>query len=166
MKTTEAIRIALQLSYDWNRTLAESMRDAPMTFPTQQGGNHPTWVVGHAAWSSSGLMSMITGEPSPLDHLEPLVGGGSEPTDDATLYPDYDDMLSIWEQGHHRRLQILTRFNDAQLDAAPAAVPEQLKGVPDFQTIGRIFLFVALHEMSHRGQLADARRTLNRPVIV
>lgn len=164
MKTTEAIRIALQLSYDWNRMLAEDLRDAPMTFPTPRGGNHPTWVIGHAAHASAGLLGMITGEPNHLAHLDATLGGTSQPTNDPATYPDYDEVMSLWEREHQRRLEALDRFDDAQLDEPPAVLPDELKSLPDFQSIGRLFIFIALHEMSHRGQLADARRTLGRPV--
>ncbi len=165
MNTIETIRIALQTSYDWNRMLAEDMRDAAMTFPTARGGNHPTWVVGHAAHASAGLLSMITGEPNPLARFDATLGGSSEPTADADDYPSFDDAMSMWEREHRRRLEALDTFGPSRLDEPPAAVPESLRSVPDFQTVGRIFLFIALHEMSHRGQLADARRAAGRPVL-
>lgn len=165
MNTIETIRIALQTSYDWNRMLAEDMRDAAMTFPTPRGGNHPTWIVGHAAHASAGLLSMITGEPNPLAHFDATLGGNSQPTANADDYPPYDEALSMWEREHRRRLEALDTFDPSRLDEAPAAVPESLRSFPDFQSIGRVFLLIALHEMSHRGQLADARRAAGRPVL-
>lgn len=165
MNTIETIRIALQTSYDWNRMLAEDMRDAPMTFPTPRGGNHPIWVVGHAAHASAGLLSMITGEPNPLARFDATLGGNSVPTADADDYPSFDDAMSMWENEHHRRLEALDTFDQSRLDEPPAAVPESLRSFPDFQSVGRVFLLIALHEMSHRGQLADARRAVGRPVL-
>jgi hypothetical protein len=37
-------------------------------------------------------------------------------------------------------------------------VPDELRDDPDFASVGRLFTFIALHEMSHRGELAAARR--------
>lgn len=166
MNATDAIRAALQLSYNWNRSLAEDMRDAAMTFPTPNGGNHPTWVVGHAVSARIGLLSMITGEQdNSWDKWESLLGGGSQPVDDPAAYPGYDDMLAAYANVHERTLGILDRVGDDGLDTTPPAVPEALKDDPDFATVGRMFLFIAMHEMSHRGQLADARRAAGRAVL-
>lgn len=142
------------------------MRDAPMTFPTPYGGNHPTWVVGHAVHARAGLLSMITGEPSQFfEKWNASLGGGSHPADDPAAYPDYDELLSAWELEHQRTLDTLDRIGEARLDQAPATVPDELKNDPDFATVGRLFLFIAMHEMSHRGQLADARRAAGRSVL-
>ncbi len=163
MTATETIRDALQLSYNWSRMLAEDLRDAAMTAPTPRGGNHPTWVVGHAVHARAGLLGMITGESSELFKTwDAKLGGGSQPVDDAAAYPGYDKLLSMWEQMHRKTLEALDRLSDADLDQAPADVPPELKGDPDFASVGRLFLFIALHEMSHRGQLADARRAAGR----
>jgi uncharacterized damage-inducible protein DinB len=43
---------------------------------------------------------------------------------------------------------------------------EEVREDPHFQTIGQLFLFIAMHEMSHRGQLADARNALGRKPFV
>ncbi|MEQ9459445.1 MAG: DinB family protein [Phycisphaeraceae bacterium] len=162
MDAMEAIRAALRQSYDWNRMLAEDMRDVPLTFPTPTGGNHPVWVVGHAAFARAALLSFITGEPNPLAEWEAKLGGQSQPSGDGSVYPSYDEVMALWEREHQRTLQALAKFGEAGLDQPALGVPPKLKDDPDFQTVGRIFLFTALHEMSHRGQLADARRALGR----
>lgn len=166
MNATDAIRAALRLSYDWNRSLAEDMRDAAMTFPTPNGGNHPTWVVGHAVHARTGLLSMISGETSPFfEKWDAALGGGSQPTDEPAAYPSYEELLAAWELEHRRTLDALDRIGEVGLDRPPATVPDELKDSPDFATVGRIFLFIAMHEMSHRGQLADARRAAGRSTL-
>ena len=45
MKAMELIQTALQISDQGITRLVEDMRDAPLTFPTPRGGNHPLWVI-------------------------------------------------------------------------------------------------------------------------
>lgn len=162
MTAREVIADALRMSYAWNRMLADDLRDASLAFPTRHGGNHATWVVGHAAAAQAGLRSFITGEPSELAGWDATLGGDSEPSDDASVYPPYDTLLATWEREHGRTLALLASLDDAALDEAPRAVPAELSDTPQFQSVGRLFMFIASHEMSHRGQLADARRALGR----
>ena len=50
MYTKDAIRYSLMLADQaMKRTLA-TIEDAPLTFPTENGGCHPLWVVGHLAF--------------------------------------------------------------------------------------------------------------------
>jgi uncharacterized damage-inducible protein DinB len=165
MHTTDAIRNALLLSFEWNRTLAEDLRDAPLAFPTANGGNHATWIIGHAAVAQAGLRSMITGEPNPLAQWEAIFGGGTTPSSDASNYPSFDELLRTWRSEHDKTLALLAAQDDASLDAKPKALPPTMADFPDFATVGRILLFIAMHEMSHRGQLADVRRSLGRSVL-
>ncbi|MBX3386570.1 MAG: DinB family protein [Phycisphaeraceae bacterium] len=162
MNAIDAIRAALQLSYNWNRMLAEDMRSTPSVFPTPNGGNHAMWVVGHAVHARAGLLSMITGEPSPYHDWTSTLGGGSQPVSDPAVYPEYEELLAAWESLHKRTFETLERIGLAGLDQTPTAVPENLRNDPDFQTIGRLCVFMALHEMSHQGQLADARRAAGK----
>ncbi len=162
MHAKDAIITALTLSYNWNRMLAEDLRDNPLAFPTSNGGNHATWVVGHAIAARSALLSFITGEPNELAAWEKTLGGGSQPVSDASVYPSYLDLLERFEREHQRTLDTLERYSEASLDQKPAGLPPELSEDPDFRTVGHVFMFIGLHEMSHRGQLADCRRALGR----
>lgn len=166
MRATEAIRSALCMSYDWNRMLAEDLRDAPMTFPTPRGGNHPTWVVGHLVHARSGLLAMITGEPSAFfEEWDAMLGGESDPVDQPEEYPSYGELMDTWQSLHEQTLVIIDRLDDSALDQPPASIPDFLKDNPKFQRIGSVLLFMAMHEISHRGQLADARRAAGRGLL-
>jgi uncharacterized damage-inducible protein DinB len=165
MHTTDAIRIALTLSYEWNRMLAEDLRSAPLAFPTSNGGNHATWVVGHAATSQAGLRSFITGEPSPRASWEATLGGGTTPVADASAYPSYETLMDAWKAEYEKTLALLAEQTDASLDARPKALPDSLKDHPSFRSVGHVLMLIAMHEMSHRAQLADVRRALGRGVL-
>lgn len=162
MTAKETIRLALQMTYDWTIQLADDLADAPLTAPTPRGGNHPLWVVGHLAHARRGLLGMMTGEVRSDPQADALFAGGTEPRSAASAYPPYAEVLAQYRAVHTETLAVVDRWSDAQLDERPSAIPQEFKDEPYFQTNGKLLLFIALHEMSHRGQLADARRTLGR----
>lgn len=162
MQTSDMIRFALSLSRDWAAQQVTDLADAPMTSPTPAGGNHPTWVVGHMALSEAGLLAMITGEPNPLEHWQPLFSGGTTPSRDASAYPAYSEVRAAYEQARARTLAYLDALTDADLTRGPRAVPAELAQDPSFASVGRLLLFIAVHQMAHFGQLADARHALGR----
>lgn len=156
------LRAALKFSYDWIKPLADDLADAPLVSPTPEPGNHPLWIMGHLVFSSSALLAMISGAESPHGNWKDLFDGGTQPVSDLARYPAYAEVLHAYEATHRSVLAVLDEMTDARLCERPPAVWEALRDDPDFQTIGKLFLFIAMHEMSHRGQLADARRALGR----
>ncbi|MBA2114512.1 DinB family protein [Bremerella alba] len=166
MNATETIQAALSTSFDWTLQLAEDLADAPLTDPTGCQGNHPLWVMGHMAFSRGGLLAMITGEESQVAQWKELFSGGTEPSYDASKYPSYGDVLQAYRDIHQQTLVKLNEIGESGLDAKPAFVWDMLADRSDFQSKGHIFLLIAMHEMSHRGQLADARKALSRQPFV
>jgi hypothetical protein len=160
--SVKTLREALKFSYEWIKPLAYDLADAPLTSPTPTPGNHPLWIMGHLVVSSSGLLSMISGAADPHERWKRLFEGGAQPVADPAHYPAYADVLQAYEATHRSALALLDGISDASLDRRPPAVWESVRDDPQFQSIGQLFLFIAMHEMSHRGQLADARRALGR----
>jgi len=159
MKAVEAIRRAL-LFNEMGMSAFEDMKDAPLTFPTPKGGNHPLWTICHLAYSDDGFHSMITGEPSELDSWEAFVGPGTEPRSDASVYPPYGEALSKYRAQRAKIMALLDTLDDAALDQPPKHIPE---GAEEWcGTIGRALLTLAQHHAFHCGQLADARRAAGR----
>lgn len=156
------LRDALSFSYEWIKPLADDLADAAMTSPTPVAGNHPLWIMGHLALSSAGLLSMVTGAPNPHECWKDLFEGGSQALADPASYPSYAEVMEAYENTHQSVLIVLGEMTNVQLDDRPPAVWDVLRDDPQLQTVGQVFLFIALHAMSHRGQLADARRTLGR----
>ena len=161
-RSKDTLREALSFSYEWIKPLADDLADSPVTSPTPGNGNHPLWVMGHLAYSSASLLSMITGRTQPYDSWSQLFAGGTTPLPDSTIYPPYTEVLAAYTATHLATLEILEELSDAQLEEKPLAVCQDFRNDPKFQTVRQVLLFVALHEMSHRGQLADARKTLGR----
>jgi hypothetical protein len=156
------LRAALNFSYEWIKPLAEDLADSPMISPTPSHGNHPLWIMGHLVFSSADLLSMISGEANPFAEWRELFSGGTTPQIDAAIYPNYIDVLQAYKRVHEDVLHQLDNLPVSRLIERPPAVEEDLRDNPRFQTIGQLFLFIAMHEMSHRGQLADARTALGR----
>ena len=160
MKAIELVRWALAMTDKVIARLAEDMKDAPLTAPTPNGGNHPLWVMGHLAVSEGQLQSLITGKPNPVKAWEPLFGQKSEPVADASRYPSFAEVNSRFHELRAVTLKLLEDTGDAGLDAAPKEIPEGLED--ELKNKGRAFLLVAIHQMMHYGQVSDARRAAGK----
>jgi uncharacterized damage-inducible protein DinB len=160
MKAIEVIRTALRMSDKATMKLIEDMRDAPLTQPTSRGGNHPLWVLGHITVIEGGIPQVLFGEPNPVQRWAPLFAAGSEPKTDPSAYPPFDEVLRTYRDLRARNLEILEQLGEAGLDRPTVAPPRGLEDV--LRTAGDTFLVIALHQMNHRGQVADARRAAGR----
>lgn len=165
MKAIDAIRWAMQMTESWTNRLAADMRDAPLTQPTPRGGNHPLWVLGHLAFIEGAVPHVLFGEPNPVEHWAPLFATGTQPTTDPAAYPPFDEILATYRDLRARNLKMLEEIGEAGLDRVPKAVPPGFEN--EMTSFGRTLLIVAMHNMGHQGQLADARRAAGRvPFII
>src|SRR5262245_23219665 len=160
MTAIEVIRTAMAMSEKSTMSLIEDMRDAPLTQPTSRGGNHPLWVLGHITDVEGRVPKILLGEENPVEHWAPLFAAGSEPTVDPSLYPPFDVLLRNYRQLRDRNTTLLNEIGESGLDRPTKAPPKGLEQV--MATAGQVFLVTALHQMNHRGQLADARRSAGR----
>ena len=160
--TKSVIEESLTTSYEWIMELAHDLADAPMTSPTPNQGNHPVWIMGHLANSTWGLVSMITGETNPCEHWDKLFQGGTNPSNDPSIYPSYSNILDEFSKAHRHMLDVLNGLSDDDLNSPVPNVSDEFKEFPNFRCNGSLLLFIGMHNMSHRGQLADARRALGR----
>ena len=71
-----------------------------------------------------------------------------------------DEVLGTYRQLRDRNLKLLEEIGESGLDRPTEAPPKGLEQV--FGTAGHTFLVIAIHQMNHRGQVADARRTAGR----
>jgi hypothetical protein len=161
MQAKQLLRTQMELSKRITAPLLADMHDAPLTFPTPNGGNHPTWIAGHLAYSEANLVAhMIEGLENPLLEWKALFGGGSQPTGDGAAYPPLSELLAQWEQTRAHTLAVVDRLDEAALDQPAVNVPP---GREDFLgTVGKVLTLVAMHPLMHRGQVADARRAAGR----
>ena len=161
MNALELLRSQIESTKEMTASLLANMHDAPLTFPTPNGGNHPTWIAGHLAYAEANLIQhMLEGNDNPLLDWKPIFGAGTEPTDDAATYPPLSDLLAKWDEVREYTLNFIDSLTDADLDKPPLNAPPGREAF--FGTFGKVLTMVALHPLMHRGQAADARRAAGR----
>lgn len=163
MTTKDAIRFALGLAGGAFLPAIDAMADAPLTYPTNNGGCHPLWVMGHLAVVEGMLASMLTQANSPASHWEPLFGQGSVAIPDAIRYPSFAEVRATFVELRGDNLERLDAMTEADLDRA---TPWQPRGLEEhFSTVGKAFLTVAMYQTMHRGQVTDAFRAAGRHAV-
>src|SRR5262249_61233402 len=90
----------------------------------------------------------------------PLCRAGPAPARPPRPHPPFDEVLRTYRGLRARNLEILEQLGEAGLDRPTVAPPRGLEDV--LRTAGDTFLVIALHQMNHRGQVADARRAAGR----
>jgi hypothetical protein len=160
MQTKEAIRYALTLAdMAVNRAL-DQVEDIPLTFPTENGGCHPLWIAGHLAVVEGLTNEILTGRPNPVAAWDELFGRGTIAVADAGRYPKLAEARARYAELRRANLAFLDSLSEAELDTPTSKQPEGLEDF--FATYGKALLTIALHQMTHRGQLTDAFRTAGR----
>jgi len=161
MNAVDCIRMNLDMGANMTISLIDDMKDAPLTAPTSKGGNHPLWVLGHITWAEGSMVNgMMLGKPNPLEDWKPIFGDGTEPSDDASKYPPFDEVRAKFDEMRANTLNLLEGLTDADLDTRCKQFPEEWEAY--FGTYGKVLTIVAAHTMMHHGQVADARRSAGR----
>lgn len=164
MNSINVIRHALNTQAFILEPLLDDVKHEPLATPTDDGGNHPLWIVGHIAFSEASFHHMMTGKPHELEHWRELFNGGTKPIADAAIYPSFEEVHKAMHAQRKKTLAMLDKMTDADLDKPCANVPEERKEF--FGTYGKALIIMALHPMHHRGQIADVRRSLHRQPII
>jgi hypothetical protein len=169
MKAIDMIRWAMQLTDQGTAAMVEDMRgDAALTFSTPGAkggdGNHPLWLLGHLCVIEGGIPHILLGEPNPVEHWKPLFAAGTKPKGDASAYPTFDEVFRTYRELRARNLKLLDEIGEAGLDRVPRHVPAGFEDM--MTTFGQTFLLIALHNMVHYGQIADARRVAGRKPLI
>lgn len=160
MNAIEFIKLSLETSTGWAMGLINDMKDAPLTQPTSNGGNHPLWVLGHIVRAESDLLDgFILGKPNRFSELEGVFSMGTTPSTDASQYPSMDELLGKFEEIRSATLAHLETLTDADLDK-PSHAPQEFGA--SFGTVGACFAAMSTHISFHAGQVADARRAAGR----
>ena len=162
MYTKAAIRFSLNLAEEAMFKSLAKIDDIPLTFPTEEGGCHPLWVLGHLAFVEGLAYEMLTGGENAAAEWAGLFAPDTIPTDKAAKYPSIERVRARYLHLRQMNLQFLDSLSDADLDKPTSWQP---KGVEEhFGTYGKALLTLALHQMAHRGQISDAIRSAGRAV--
>ncbi len=163
MYTKDAIHYSLSLADRATMATLATIEDAPLTFPTENGGCHPLWVIGHLAFIE-GLTHQLLGGTNPVPHWGELFGQDTVAVADAGKYPPFATVRDQYATLRKGTLAMLDGMTEADLDTPTAWQPPGLE--EELATYGRALLTVALHQMAHRGHLGDAVRTAGRAASV
>jgi hypothetical protein len=153
MNALDAIRTALKFSDTDIKHLGE-MSDAPLLRPGPWGGNHAMWVAGHLTVVEGRLQKMLRGTPNPVEHWKPLFDWGSEPVDDASVYPPFNEVLQTFKGLRQQTHTFLEEVGENGLDQPTKCQPPGLGG---FETVGSAILVIACHACGHLGGLDVVR---------
>ena len=164
MYTKDAIRYSLNLADQAVMRSLTNIEDAPLTFPTENGGCHPLWVIGHLAFVEGFTNEILGGGDNPVREWATLFGPETTPTADASQYPPMAEVRAQYVELRKRKMELLELMSEADLDKAPAWQPTGLE--EHFATYGKTLLTVALHQTMHRAHLTDAVRSAGRSVPV
>lgn len=125
------------------------------------GGVSPAWIIGHLGFVANRILALCGGDPKiDFDVWQPLVGGGSKPTDERGEMPAWGELLGVWRQGH-ADLAAIAPTVSAELLAGEnpnARMKEALPTIEDF-----LGFVLTGHEGMHLGQLSTWRRVQGRP---
>ena len=160
MNSIDYIKMSLQASRSMLIPMIEDMKDAPLTQPTPNGGNHPLWILGHVTCAEAGIFDgFILGQRNRFADMNESFGVGSKPTTNADDYPSVDELMAKFEEIRTVIMGYLDSISEADL-ANPSNAPEKFG--PKFATIGGCLIALTLHPVFHAGQVADSRRVLER----
>ena len=160
MHTKDAVLHSLKLADQAVMRSLETIQDAPFTFPTEHGGCHPLWVMGHLAFVEGVTHEMLGGGSNPVASWAPIFGQDTTPSADAALYPTMSEVRAQYVELRKRNLQLLESMSDSDLGKP---TPWQPTGLEEhFANYGKALLTVALHQMAHRAHLTDAIRAAGR----
>ena len=135
-----------------------TVEDVPAgDFTAQPAGltNHPAWVMGHLTYAMDNVTRQLGGTVSRDESwYQPFIGG-SEPTDDASAYPDKDALLAAFRDAAATARNAVRNAGEKGL-AAPVE-DERLSAF--FPTMGRWALHAIVCEAAfHTGQLSAWRK--------
>ena len=162
MYTKDAILFSLNLAEDAVLRSLANIDDAPLTFPTENGGCHPLWVLGHLAFVEGLAYEILAGKQNPAGEWATLFGQDSTATNNVAQYPPLEEVVAKYMQLRRKNLQLLDSFSEIDLDKRTSWQPKGLE--EHFATYGKSLLTIALHQMAHRGQITDAVRSAGRSV--
>jgi uncharacterized damage-inducible protein DinB len=160
VQTKEAILYSLNMSHMAVMSALDRVEDIPLAFPTERGGCHPLWIAGHLAWVEGLTNEILTDRPSPVAGWNELFGQNSIATADARRYPTLAEARARYEELRRANIAFLESLSEAELDTPTRKQPQGLEA--HFATYGKSLMTIALHQMTHRGQLTDTFRAAGR----
>src|SRR5690349_20012471 len=147
MYTKDAIRFSMNLAEQSVMRSIGIMKDAPLTFPTENGGCHPLWVLGHLTVVEGMTHQLLAGGENPAVEWGALFGPDTMTTSDASHYSSFEEVSARYAELRQKNLALLDSLSDA-------AVPTQRPG--------RTFRDLRKGSVDSRRASSDAPRSSDR----
>lgn len=152
-----------------SRGLIEGVLEAFKTpadwlYQSHPKANHATWIIGHLGLADNAFIGNFREDlKQKPDGWDDFFWFGSELRADTSVYPGSEELLGYFRERRETLLKVLDECTDEQLNAPAPTEGSPIAGAPN---IGHYFLFAAVHEGVHFGQLSVAHRGLgNGPMI-
>ncbi|RKX30296.1 MAG: hypothetical protein DRP71_15220, partial [Verrucomicrobia bacterium] len=124
MQSIDLIRDNLNKSSDRVLARVEEMREHCVVCPTQYGGGHTLWVLGHLAYIEGLVIhGFMLAEPNPLADWE-VCFDGPDTNADESGYPPFDQVLARCREMREATLALLDSLTEDDLDKASANTPD------------------------------------------
>lgn len=157
MDSIQLIRRNLELSETIVLARIEEMRDFSLVPPTESGGCHTLWVLGHLAYIESMVVCrFMLGQSNPLAEWEEVFDGSDVSPDEAD-FPSFDVALAMCRDARAQTVALMRPLDEADLDVPSRSAPEGAEEL--FRTTRDCLQYCSDHWYMHRGHLADARRS-------
>lgn len=160
MNAVEYAKVSINMSDGWIMGLIADMKDAPLTAPTPNGGNHPLWCLGHLAYSEGNLIhKFCMGKENPVADWAEVFAERTTVSNNADDYPPFDEVMAKAQEIRAGTNAYIDSLSESDLDN-PSHAPEEMAEY--FGTVGQCLAAMPVHIGFHGGQVADARRAAGR----
>ena len=139
--------------------------DDQWLYQSHPKANHAMWIVGHLGLADNAFASQFREDRAHKpEGFEELFWFGTELRSEASAYPPMAEVRQYFDERRANLLQVLEDVTEEEL-AAPAPPAGERSPVAGAPCMGHLFLFAAVHEAMHAGQLSVAHRGLgNAPI--
>ncbi|MEO1530346.1 MAG: DinB family protein [Planctomycetota bacterium] len=156
MDSIVLIRDNLRRSEEIVLSRIEEMEEHCLVFPSDAGGCHTLWLVGHLAYIEALVLeTFVRGRDNPLSHWESMFDA-SDVSSRAEDYVSFDEALRQCRSRRRETLQFLAQQSKDDLDRPSRRPPDGAEQL--FGNVRICLQYCADHWWMHRGQLAVARR--------
>lgn len=159
----EAVLHAYSLNLGYTQKLVADISDDQLCAQPVPGRvmNHAAFLLGHLAWVSDSVTSLLSGVTPQLSDWKEVYGMGAKPVTDRSCYRPKAELLKALEDAHRRLSETYSKATPEVL-AQPA--PDRFRA--RFATVGHIAVtMMTVHGGLHNGQLSAWRRALGWPAV-
>jgi len=158
MNAKDSIRFLLESNENMISMYLSDLTDADLLVRPAPGANHIAWQLGHLIIAEVNFfLPKVPGAKPPA-----LPTGFAEQHSKDTVNSDAgfktkEEYLALFKSARAGTLATVDKLSDADLDKD--------SGWQMANTVGKVLLFIASHDMMHAGQFTVVRRKLGKPVL-